>query len=140
SERIRAESVLSEAHRLLAELEDQLTEFRETSPVWKFNHARPGERVALGREAFPLLMRALEIRKRTDGAFDPFAKGSFCAPDALRADISDRTVVRPDAGTWLGFGAIGKGYSIDRIRALIEREGFEDYFLSGGGSSILMSG
>lgn len=134
-----ASAVLEQAHCELARLEGELSEFRPTSPVHRLNHAAPEERVELTADGAELLGRAREIARRTHGAFDPTAK-SQGARDGIGFNPDTRHVWRTHAGARLGFGAIGKGYALDRVRALLEREGFTDFLLSAGGSSQILSG
>ena len=62
-------------------------------------------------------MRSFELRKQSGNAFDPLAKSTGSAP-ALEWDATTREVWKKTEGTWLGFGAIGKGFALDRARAV----------------------
>jgi len=55
-------------------------------------------------------------------------------------DSSTSKLKKLHEGAHLSFGAIGKGYALDRVRALLEREGFTNYQLESGGSSLVFSG
>ena len=133
-----ASEVLHRAHDIVARLESELTEFRPESPVYRLNHAPIGERVALPASALELLDRAERARASTDGHFDCTAKSAAGARGGIAWD--EHAAWRTHAATHLGFGAIGKGYALDRVRLLIEDAGFTDYLLSGGGSSVILSG
>ena len=134
-----ADRTLTAAHLLVAQLETELTEFQETSPVYQLNHAQPDARVLFTEAGIALLKRAFELSRLSQGAFNPLAKSTASSPN-LNWDEATLEVWKETAGTWLGFGAIGKGYAIDRARAMVEDAGFESYLLSGGGSSIVISG
>jgi len=123
----------------VARLETELTEFQSASPVYQLNHSQPETRIRFTESGMELLKRSFEISKLSRGSFNPLAKSKDPSP-ALEWNESTREVWKKTQGTWLGFGAIGKGYAIDRASSLVEQAGFESYLLSGGGSSIVMSG
>jgi thiamine biosynthesis lipoprotein len=140
----RAARALDRAHELAARLEAELSEFLEDSPVWRLNRARPFQTVRLTEAGMELLELSERMRVLTRGAFDPLAK-SRPAPASepgprLRWDADTREAWRMDEGVRLGFGAIGKGYALDRVAQLLRLEGFADFLLSAGGSSIVLSG
>lgn len=138
----RADRVLSEAHRMVTRLERELSEFLPTSAVARLNRAATGERVAAPASLLELLDRCEALRERTRGAFDCTAKTRGGKAGAARVAWDEASgeawMLLP--GTHVGFGAIGKGYALDRVRALLEREGFSDFLLNAGGSSIVLSG
>jgi thiamine biosynthesis lipoprotein len=138
--RVRAaETTLAEAHREIARLEDELSEFREASPVACLNRARALEPVPLTGAVRDLLRIAEQLRSSTRGAFNPLWRSRGLNPGVLISEHG-RSFFKTTDGTHLGFGAIGKGFALDRVRLLLEREGFTDYLLSAGGSSVLLSG
>ncbi len=143
SRQLHAESVLAEALKLVHELEGELSEFLEASPIHQLNHSAPFARVPQKDSALFLLERSRQLATRTNGAFNVYAK-SAPAPkaDAERVawDSTTQQAWRTDAGARVGFGAIGKGYALDRVRELLERENFRDFILSAGGSSLIISG
>lgn len=136
--RIAAEQTLVECHRLIEKCEAELTEYRPTSPVYQLNHREGSCDVAVGDLARELFLIAETLRRETHGAFHFGAKGSreIDPPFALDGN----RIRKLDPNGWLGFGAIGKGFTLDKVRELVEREGFLDYCLNAGGSSILLSG
>ncbi|MGE0616352.1 MAG: FAD:protein FMN transferase [Bacteriovoracia bacterium] len=142
TQRALAERVLESAHRLVSALEAELTEFQSTSPIFRLNQAAVGEAVILPAHALGLLARSEQLREATEGAFDCTAKSvTPLAPGArVGFDLGARTAWRNDTGVRVGFGAIGKGYALDEVRRLLEAEGFTNYLLTAGGSSILFSG
>jgi thiamine biosynthesis lipoprotein len=141
----RAERLLKSCQALVARLEDELTEFRATSPIHVLNHAPLETWIELGAHGSRLLQRALDLSTLTQGAFDPTAKSSSIAltlalNERIELDLSNQRARRFHAGVHLGFGAIGKGYALDQVRLELEREGFQDFCLSAGGSSTVLSG
>jgi thiamine biosynthesis lipoprotein len=141
SNRRAAESVLAEAHSTIAALEDELSEFREESVVARLNRSPVGEWIEAGRDSLALLSLSRGLSERTGGAFDPFSKSEGPATFAdLEIDAAGGRVRRLREGVRIGFGAIGKGYALDRVRELLERQGFVDYRLGCGGSSWIFGG
>lgn len=142
-----AERVLEAAHLLIARLERELSEFLPESGVHSLNSAAPLLPVPVSPSALELLERSERTRERTEGRFSCLAKSS---PDALAAlgagtpllawDPSRGLAWRLHEGARVGFGAIGKGYALDQVRSLLEREGFRDFLLVAGGSSLVFSG
>jgi len=134
-----AKYLTSELHAKVEALENELTEFRETSPVYQLNHSTEQEWIPFTEKGFELLERALFIEKITKKAFSPLVKSSHSLP-LLELDPKNLRVKKLNGETWLGFGAIGKGFALDHVRSALFQEGFEDFVLTAGGSSIVLSG
>jgi FAD:protein FMN transferase len=133
-----AEVALAECHRAVQDCEQQLSEYLPSSPVYQINHA-------CGEVAFPAtaplrhVFSAAEIfRAETDNAFHYGAKGEQSPNPPF--ELQGPYLKKLNAKAWLGFGAIGKGYALDRARQILAQAGFEDYCLNAGGSSILLQG
>jgi thiamine biosynthesis lipoprotein len=142
-------------------IEDALTVFRETSTVSLLNRTAHAHPVAVDDGLFSLLRVCAALHRDTDGAFDitstplsrcwGFLQRAGRLPDAetieaaraqvgadgVRLDEANRTVrfVRP--GLELNFGAIGKGYALDRVRSTLSDAGLSHALLSAGRSSLL---
>ncbi len=146
SESKRAERLLKSCHRLVSDLEASLTEYSARSAVYRLNHSSPAQQwVVLQEHEFRLLRYALKLSEQVGGTFDPTAKSSKAAlaltlKSRIEIDVSNQRARRLHAGVHLGFGAIGKGYALDQVRLVLEREGFRDFCLSAGGSSTVLSG
>lgn len=141
-----ADRTLAEAQRLMHRLEHELSEFLPETPVARLNRAEPLRPVEMPGSALELLERSERLRAQTEGAFNCAAKSRWelVAPSAARVafrrDGARGFAWRLDDGARIGFGAIGKGYAIDRARELLERAGFTNYLLSAGGSSLAIAG
>lgn len=137
----RAALLLDRAHELMGELERQLSEFIADSAVARLNRARAGDRIAAPDCLIDLLERSERIRAQTDNAFHCTAKSATHVPlPAVAWDRLAHQAWKLHDGAQVGFGAIGKGYALDQARALLVRQGFNDFLLSAGGSSICLSG
>jgi len=136
-----AESVLIEAHALVEAIEDSLSEFRESAPVYRLNHSSSGQWIPLDPYLSEVLEMSRGYSRGSDGAFNPFARSSKEADFTdLEVDTGGSRVRRKRDDVLLGFGAIGKGYALDRVASLLDRQGFTDYRLSAGGSSWVFRG
>ncbi len=151
----------SAALDLIEEIEDQLTVYRDSSEVARLNALAAAGPVAVERSLFELLERCAALALDTAGAFDVAAGALVDAwgfsqrvgriPTAAElVEATGRsgfrhvvlsaapTVHFRRAGLKLNFGAIGKGYALDRAADLLKREwGVESALLQGGGSSVL---
>ena len=138
----RALRLLHRCHALIEQIESELTDFRPESPVAQLNHSTLGARVTLPSSAFDLLERAEALRELTNGAFDCLSKSQVSSLEErpIQFDSKTQQAWKTHPAGWLGFGAIGKGYALDRVRLLVEQEGFGDFLLNAGGSSLILSG
>ena len=155
-----AQAALDEADRL----ESIMTIFRDSSELSRLNrdaHQRP--QVASG-ELFTLLEECAALSEATGGAFDitstPLSRcwgflrreGRLPRPDEIAAaltvvgmhlvalDPAASTVSFRREGVSLNLGAIGKGFALDRLAALLHRRGVRQALLSAGSSSLLAIG
>jgi FAD:protein FMN transferase len=146
------------------DLEAILTVYRETSDVIDLNRRAASEAVTAVPAVFDLLARSAELYARTDGAFDvtstPLSRcwGFFTRegriPDDreidaalavvgmrhVQLDADARAVRFARAGVELNFGAIGKGYALDRMGDVLRRHATRRALLSAGRSSALALG
>jgi thiamine biosynthesis lipoprotein len=134
-----ADRVLRECHLEVTKLENELSEFLPESPVFQLNHSTSGTRVRFSQAAFELLECAERLKELSAGAFDPLAKSTEVA-SRIGYDKKTLEVWKETPGAWLGFGAIGKGFALDRVAARIQAAGFSHSLLSAGGSSLVFSG
>ena len=139
----RARRAMFRALSELEDLESELSEYRPTSPVARLNAAKKDEPVQFSRAGLELLVQSERLFAQTEGTFDPWIKGQNHHPDdriQRRFKVSGDLVSKTHDDGHLGFGAIGKGFALDRIASHFELEGFRDYLLSAGGSSLIFSG
>lgn len=143
AERVRhAEFTLLECHQLISQLELEWSEFIETSPVAVFNRSANGVTLPVPDSLLEALRMSALIENQTEGKFSCLAKSQsrVSFPEAIKLDLSNKTILKQADKIHLGLGAIGKGIALDKIREILEREGFSDYVINAGGSSILLSG
>ena len=139
----------------LARLVAQMSHWREDSVLSQFNRAAAGEWVPLPDEFRRVLTTALEIARRSGGAFDPTLgrqanrwgfgpSGARTAPPppdlplcppALnwRHITMNENAARQPGGAWLDLSAIAKGYAVDHVCQLLNGEGLVSYLVEIGG-------
>jgi len=142
------------------ELETELSEWRDGSPLAAVNRAAGAAPVAVPDDLLRLLERSLELGRRTNGAFDAswaalwglwdFRAARPSLPDpaevARRVALVDYrrvvldpvagTVFLPEAGMQLGLGGIAKGFALDDLTARLEATGYGDFLIVGGGQVV----
>ena len=140
-------------------VEAALTWFRDTSEVSRVNRGAAAGPVAVGPSLLALLSLCRELHAATGGAFDPAATTlSRCwgflerrprlpteeeieaararsGLDKVVVDGLSRTVRFAAPGVELNFGAVGKGWALDRVAATLRRRGPPRVLLTAGGSS-----
>jgi FAD:protein FMN transferase len=155
-----ARAALDEADRI----EAVLTVFRDFSVIADVNRRAAIEDVTVDEALFSLLARCRELHADTDGAFDatstplsrcwgfmrrdgrlPTDAEIECARasvgmEHVRLDCERRSVRFAVKGLELNFGAIGKGYALDCMAALMRERGAHRALLSAGRSSVLAMG
>jgi thiamine biosynthesis lipoprotein len=137
-----------------------MSHYKPESPLSRLNREAAAGSVAVEAELFDFLTECLRYARESDGAFDitvgPLMKtwgffrgGGRLPSDAeiedVRArvgyahvilDAKARTVRFDRPGVELDLGGIAKGYAVDRVVALLRREGVAAALVSAGGSTI----
>jgi thiamine biosynthesis lipoprotein len=134
------EPIIEKGFNLIEHYEQKFSEYRDSSLVWQINHAE-GKPVSIDREMFELLQFSERLYKDTEGAFDVSVgalinKWDFDnkiipteaeITEALKAVGFDRIaytekeIVVPN-GMQLTFGAIAKGYVLDKVAEMLGNE------------------
>jgi FAD:protein FMN transferase len=145
-------------------IESLLTVFRESSEVADLNRRAAAEPFVVSPGLFDLLERCVELHAGTGGAFDVtatplsrcwgFLKRDGRVPDDdeidrtlanvgmqhVTLDAARRAVSFARRGVEVSFGAIGKGYALDRMAGVLRGHGARRALLSAGHSSVLAIG
>ncbi|MFA5946694.1 MAG: FAD:protein FMN transferase [Patescibacteria group bacterium] len=146
---------LTELKRRIAErietFDQTYSRFRDDSLVTQI--AKKEGVYAFPRDAKPLFALYEQVYRSTNGHVTPLigqvlvdagydaqyslVEGTLTSPppweDVMKFDPSNNHLVVMHPGVLLDFGAAGKGYLIDIVGELIEREGFPAYMINAGG-------
>ncbi len=159
----RAKAAIEAAFAAIRRSDETLSHWRTDNALAAFNRAPVGEPVAAPEELYQLLALADRYRRISHGAFDiavaPLVElWRRCAEEgrlpreaeirAARAVtgggcvelLDDGRVRRLRAGCAVQFGAIGKGWAIDRAAEVLRQYGIRHAFISAGSSSIFAMG
>jgi thiamine biosynthesis lipoprotein len=140
-------------------IEAALTWFRDTSELSRVNREAAAGPVAVGPFMAGILALCRELHAATGGAFDPAstalsrcwgflerqprlpAEGDLARArassgmDKVVLDEAARSVHFSAPGVELSFGAVGKGYALDRVSRSLQDRGLSRALVSAGGSS-----
>ena len=124
----------------LDRLENELSRYLESSDIARANRLAAGASLILGDDALQCLLGAAQISALTNRAFDP----AYASP---RAPGSDEPLFALDPATHtltsltdrlhLDLGAVGKGYALDRMAAILAEWDITSACLQSGGSTAL---
>lgn len=127
------------AFDLVDSLESRLSRFRTDSDIARISNLAPGEAMRLSEPTFA----CLQIAKTMDEA----TRSAFCAtPAALKTQHSlplwnllpdEHSILCVSGRLEFDLGAIGKGFALDRVAALLRDWECPSFLLVAGGSSIL---
>ncbi len=160
--RLRAagEEALAEIERV----EARLSFYRPDSEISRINRDASRGPVRVSARVFHLLLRAAELSRASDGAFDitvaPLLRtwgftarqGKVpCAADLeqalgrvgtrhLKFDETKRTVAFDRSGVEIELGAIGKGHALDQAVEILREGGISSALLHGGTSAVYALG
>lgn len=152
-------AAVNAAFREVERVEGLMSEWRPSSAISAINAAAGKAPVQVPAEVRDLIARALDIARKSDGAFDPtwaalrgvwdFKSDPPRLPlrsaldaatariDYRKVKIADDTVFLEAPGMALGLGGIAKGYGIDRAVAVLRSHGLERFIVDGGGDLFI---
>jgi thiamine biosynthesis lipoprotein len=148
------------AFQRIARLEDTFSDYRPNSELRRLE-PRAGSWIAVSDELFGVLQRALDVARRTDGAFDPTVgplvalwrearrTRTLPAPAALDSarrlvgwqlvelDTTRRAVRLTRAGMRLDLGGIAKGYILQAALRAVHECGVPAALIEAGGDVVV---
>jgi len=156
SDHKQADQALKEAAAEMQRIENLFTIYGNADNAVKaFNASQPGTTVKLPAEVANLLSISLDVERQSQQAFNPslgklnllWGFSGETAPDhpppaaiinAARPPRQcirrqDNNWIRTDARCMLDFGAIAKGYAIDRGIAILRKHGIQNAIINAGG-------
>lgn len=144
----------------VARLDVVLNEWRNDSEISAVSRAAGEHPVAVGEDVFANLDEAARIARASGGAFDPTVGALWGAWDftwqqhripsraelaarlvhvdyrKLTLDPARRTAYLREPGMRLAIGAIAKGYTADRVSAVLGARGFPSHLVAVGGEVV----
>jgi thiamine biosynthesis lipoprotein len=152
---LERESLRARIESELDGLVNQMSHWRPDSDLSRFSRAAPGEWVALPPDFFAVLRFALEVARRSGGAFDPTLASEAdrwgfgpsgprtalpVVPPALRVsrwreiEVDEaQLLARQPGGIALDLSAVAKGYAVDHLTALLKESGIRSCLVEIGG-------
>jgi thiamine biosynthesis lipoprotein len=126
----------------LARLEAELSRYVESSDIARANRLAQGETIPIGDDALQCLLLGAELALVTHRAFDPAYASQRSADTASDAppftlDPDAHTLTSRVARLHLDLGAVGKGYALDCIAALLREWEIPSACVQSGGSTAL---
>ncbi len=159
-DRATAERACSAAFERIAELEQVMSDYRPDSELMRLCAQAGGAPVRVSEELYHVLKRAVELSRRTEGAFDvtvgPLVQlwrrarrtGQFPTQQELQEakgrvgyqkmmlNDAERTVQLLVPGMRLDLGGIAKGYALDQALQVLRRYGIRHALLEAGGDIV----
>ncbi len=147
----------AEVAELLAGLDARFTTYSDDSELMVLNRQPLNQPLALSTELYALLGEAKAVHQLSDGGFDPsvgplvelWGFGRRQATDTVpaaaaiataqaevgfaRLELLDGQRAQRSAPVTLDLSAIAKGYAVDRVAELLERNALNDYMVEVGG-------
>lgn len=146
-----ATALQGEISERLEDLEKRVSHYRDDSEITRFNDAKADLVIQVSDETAMLVSFAEEMRRISGGAFDiriarRVASRGF-GPPSLAVNHSGElspggtitmgsdppTLSKSDSALTIDLSAFAKGYAVDRVAALLDGRGIEDYLVEIGG-------
>ncbi|MDT8363282.1 MAG: FAD:protein FMN transferase [Nitrosomonas sp.] len=154
-----AESMREKIESVLAQINRSMSTYDPASEISRLNQRHTTDWIPVSAELLTVLDAALEIGRKSEGAFDitigplvnlwgfgsEFRSGQIpdeesinrlrrqTGHDKLRLDRINGTVRKLDPDIHLDLSAIAKGYAVDQIAQLFTSAGIEHYMIEIGG-------
>src|SRR5882724_2232613 len=138
-EKTYAAQAAQAAFALTDELESHLSRFRANSDISQIAQLAPGEKLRLSEPVFACLEIAKRMELVTRGAFSVCAAALQSQPTPPQWTLlKEQFSIRCDGGKLdFDLGAIGKGFTLDRMAEVLREWDCPVFLLVAGGSSIL---
>jgi len=152
------QSLLSEITEEVNRIENVLSVYSRTSFIHNLNSRANEKPVLLNNEIWSLVQNCLRFNRKTKGAFDitlglshdlsKYDENSnerrdssmSGATDTLILDSQRHSIQFSHPGMSLDFGAIGKGYTLDKVRSIVTSAGVNNALINFGRSIIYAKG
>lgn len=148
-----------EVERILETVNREMSNWRPASDISLFNSGRATRLSPVSRDTFMVLEAALNVSRKTRGAFDPTVgplvdlwgfgpaeSGRTVPPDKriervlagtgyrrLRLDRTPPAIAKDHPDLAVNLSGIAKGFGVDKLASFLESQGIEDYLVEIGG-------
>lgn len=160
TDHLQADALFQAAFEEIERLDETLSNYRSSSELSRINRLAARDVVTTDPEVFDLIATALDFSERSQGAFDVTVgplmrawgffrgRGRMPSDGELRTaresvgfrnvliDVPSRTICFAIPGLELDLGAIGKGYTVDRVASLLREYGVETALIDSGSSTL----
>lgn len=133
SKKDRALAAMEKAFNEAGRIENEVSEFKPKSRTSALNHSE-GNWINVGLDLMQILLLARKASEATAGAFDiTFASRNYLADykDVLLDPAQNRAKLARKKMN-IGLGGIAKGYIVDRMSAVLKKEGFAKHLVNAG--------
>ncbi len=151
------ETVQKHVDQLLAELDAQLSNYRDDSEISRLNRQETGDWLPVSSEIIGLLNIAQTVYQKSDGCYDLTVKPLFdlwgfskhenripsdqeiadllphIGMNLLEIDSSQQRIRKKDPGLRIDLSSIAQGYSVGRVAKQLEGLGIQNYLVEIGG-------
>jgi thiamine biosynthesis lipoprotein len=150
----KANDAITKAFAEIKRIDDLFTTYNEDSPVWQLNHSNDSI-ITVDEEIYSLMFLCDSVWKKSDGCFDValepliqswgFDSKSPEVPNELEIKsvllesnwnkiklVNDGKVFR-STKLGLNFGAIAKGYAVDKAVDVLQKSGIQSALANAGG-------
>lgn len=157
-----AESASNKAMDVISDIDDKMSPSKENSEVSQINKNAGKSFVKVSDDTFIVIKKALEYSKLSNGAFDitvgPLInlwmigtdKARLPAPQEIKQklplvnyndvilDENTKSVKLKKPNEAIDLGAIAKGYTADKVKEVLVKEGIETAFINLGGNIVTL--
>ncbi|POC37379.1 FAD:protein FMN transferase [Vibrio vulnificus] len=153
-----------EIDRLLEEVNDQMSTYRKTSELSRFNQSRDSAPFAVSQQTATVVKEAIRLNHLTLGALDvtvgPLVNLWGFGPEARRdvvpsaedlaerkaqtgiehLSVVDNTLIKTLPNLYVDLSTIAKGWGVDVVADYIQSQGVQNYMVEIGGEICLKRG
>ncbi len=150
----KAEDAITKAFAEVKRIDDLFTTYNEKSPVWKLNHSNDSI-ITVDEEIYGMLILCDSLWRLSEGSFDVAIESlihtwgfddkspELPANEEIKSALNEsgwdkirflnEKRIRRTEKAGLNFGAIAKGYAVDRAIEILKQAGINEALINAGG-------